>query len=519
MAAPQKPPKKPQSGTVLFDKKNRTLTVNGLIINDSDVFDFLAEKPDPATWLVRAVQIGTLGLRTMGAGANLDYVEKRFNTFLQLVEKKFRDESKQIGEKIDDAFDMTKSTSMVARFQAHVDELFDPKRETSVTARLESGLGKIFNERDQDSVLFKLKKQLEDYFGDKTGRVQQILAQTFDPDNKKSALHRLMTELKDYLGDDGVFAQKLQETFDLEDPATPLAQLSQQLEEYFDEKEGKLAQLLDKTFDPDDKTSVMSQFTDLLADNFDVNRGNVKKLLDPNKDDSPIGMLKKALLEHLQRIEAEVIKEAAQEEEREKGTAKGFDFEDFVEGALERLAQPHTDEVHDLSHVTGAKGKKGDFVVNVEGDSSQAILVEAKDAAGYTKKRTLEELQDAMMNRNAKFGIFLFKEDTQIPNEFKPVKIFNDRMILSAEGHGLYLAYALARQFVQNLKRGAGTTLPLEKIQGEFDSLVQQSRAFDQIQTKATQIINGGQYIQTEAAKLRAAIEQGLERIRGLLTA
>lgn len=504
---------------ITVDKKENTLTINSLTINDQDVADFFADKEEKEQLLTQAIQIGVIGLRSIGTGASMDFVQNKFNAMIYKAKDTFAEEFKKFSGKIDETFDIDKKTSMVARLQENINKLFDPKNGT-VTKQLDESFKKIFDEKKKDSFISLLQAQLEDYFDDKNGKVKKIIGATFDPDNKQSAIHKLMSELEKYLGVDGKFATTIEETFDIEDKNTPLGKLSSQLEEYFDKEEGTLQQILDETFNADKKTSVMGQFIKHLEDNFDVEKGSIKKLLDPSRENSPIQQLRKALEVHLEIIKQNVVKETAKAEEREKGTLKGGDFSDAVASLLEEIARPYEDEVEDTTTKTGTRGKKGDQAVYINGDASKIIVVESKDDDSYagSKPKLLRDLDEAMKNRNGKFGLFVFKNESQLPRDFRPVKIMKDRIILSAENYNLYFAYRLARQAVLAKEQAGKQVIPVKDIQTILEMIITHTKLLDQCCAEASKINNSAEYIRTNAKRVRDDIEIELNKALRLLS-
>ena len=116
---------------------------------------------------------------------------------------------------------------------------------------------------------------------------------------------------------------------------------------------GELEGLLGDTFDTDSKSSVLAKIEELVL-------GTMKGLITPEIDDSPIGRLRKELVDTVQREVSDVAEEVrrvtehlgildATEEVYEQTTGKGFDFEDLVDECVSTLAARHGD----LAETTG----------------------------------------------------------------------------------------------------------------------------------------------------------------------
>jgi len=161
---------------------------------------------------------------------------------------------------------------------------------------------------------------------------------------------------------------------DIKNTDSPFFQMERTISKYFDEKDGKFKQMLDEYFNKDDgqikqlidqrfdlnnKESAFSKLIEKIVENSSVEEDAIKGWLDPYKIDSPIKLLKeeifnqfkllqendiKAIGERIKELRESEIKdirdhligEAAIVGERDKGTQKGFDFEDEVYSQLEK---------------------------------------------------------------------------------------------------------------------------------------------------------------------------------------
>jgi len=122
-----------------------------------------------------------------------------------------------------------------------------------------------------------------------------------------------------------------------------------------------------------------------------------------------------------------------------------------------------------------------------------------------------------MKNRNAKFGLFIFKNESQLPREFRPVKIMKDRIILSAENYNVYFAYRLARQAVLAKEQTGVDVIPVKSIQAILEMIITETKFLDQCCAEATKISNSADYIQENTKMVRNKIEEELNKALRLL--
>ena len=130
---------------------------------------------------------------------------------------------------------------------------------------------------------------------------------------------------------------------------------------------GELEGLLGDTFDADSKSSVLAKIEELVL-------GTMKGLITPEIDDSPIGRLRKELVDTVQREVSDVAEEVrrvtehlgildATEEVYEQTTGKGFDFEDLVDECVEharrRARRPRRGHRHHEGRDRFAGGRRG----------------------------------------------------------------------------------------------------------------------------------------------------------------
>ncbi len=275
--------------------------------------------------------------------------------------------------------------------------------------------------------------------------------------------------------------------------------------------------MIEKTLDVDSNSSSLGKMRILFEDYFDKRKGKISDLLSPFEDDSPIKKLKEEIFKKIQDLRDELIKEKAIGEMIEKTTLKGGKFEEVVLESIEDFCSEYEDKICFVGENLGKTNKIGDITIDINGNENKRIIIECKDSSAYSHKKTIDEISDAIENRSAKFGIFLFKSQSQIPSALTPMKITNSYIVTSFENYGLYFAFRVARLFVEKNSEANQKTIPIEEIQKKVEELKIKLLDFKNIQTKLTQIDNASDYIKENIERLKEDIEKGLSSIKELL--
>ena len=141
--------------------------------------------------------------------------------------------------------------------------------------------------------------------------------------------------------------------------------------------------------------------------------GTIKEILDPSNKDTPLYKLQNTLQTNIDAIGDKIMEMKGRAEEAKKGTQKGTKFEDRCELHLREIARPYSDVVERFGTESGElkSNKKGDFVVTVNG-SHEKIVVEMKDVQNMSLPEIKEYLDDSMVNRDAVYGVMVFKSRT-----------------------------------------------------------------------------------------------------------
>ncbi len=494
-----------KENSVKLNKAKNEVIINNLTIKNPDVISFLEDKKDLEKWVEKSIIIGCVGLKQMTLSENVDFIEKSFNKFLVDAKKSFQEQSNYIEEKLEEFFDDNKSDSMISNFKKFLEE--------------HEGQ---FDLNNKTSLMSKFKEFIESQQEDMT----ESFDNTFSLDNKKSSLYK--------------FQNNLDKIFDMKQEGSPLNQfknvieeyfnvkngkLKESMKEYFDEKDGKVKALLDKSFDIDNKNSSFSKLLASIKDSTELEEDTIKDLLNPNKADSPIQLLKADILKQIKDLkESEikdirdaVLKEQAIDEEKARGTKKGLDFEEGVYETLEKISSVYEDKVEKTTGTYASSGKVGDIIVDLDGSAKKRIVIECKNSKGYGVKKTLDETNLALKNRNAKFCIFLFAEKEQMPSAFYPIKITDSYIITYYGTDNLYFAYRLARILLVKDEKKDESTIDFDKISKEIALIEDRFRSFDEMKSKATSIINSGTYISDNLTKVKYDLESSFHKIKSLL--
>jgi len=236
---------------------------------------------------------------------------------------------------------------------------------------------------------------------------------------------------------------------------------------------------------------------------------SMEEALDPENSDSNII---KSITTSIDRLKNEIFEKKV--EGKTKSFEKGKIFEKEVFEYLNDICSPYKDEITDTSKIKGNRGDTGDIVIEIDGDPTKKIVIECKDSEGYRSsiKKVRDEIEEGMDNRDAKFGIFLFRNEAQMPIQFQPIKVTNKYVITSHEDYGLEYVYRLARSMV-TIGAGSEDEVDTEEIKNQIEQFKQKLSDFTQILKEVKKIENSSQYLRGNIEKMRDDIESTLKNI------
>jgi len=260
--------------------------------------------------------------------------------------------------------------------------------------------------------------------------------------------------------------------------ATQLREVESRLDSVFAPDAGHLAKALERHFSDGSSEAVQHRVKALVSEVLSKSREDLQRQFSAEDERNPLGDFKRmtaaiikqegerqhatqtALLEKMNALELEVQRLHAERElesgvaaERERGTAKGRDYEELVYEAVDAIASVQGDTAEPVGDFKEATGKTGDVVVGIDGCAGAPrgrIVFEAKNAK-LTRPKALAELDEALAERNGDFAVLVVPGDEKVPARMAPLREVNgDKLIVTYDPDdgsrlSLEVGYALAR--------------------------------------------------------------------------
>lgn len=219
----------------------------------------------------------------------------------------------------------------------------------------------------------------------------------------------------------------------------------------------------------------------------------------------------------VQGLQAEKDKALGVAVEHARSTAKGRPYEEAVAEAVDVIARGHGDDCDAVGDLRGAGGRKGDVVVDVDGCSGAPrarVVFEAKHSR-RSRKEALAELEEAMAQRSADYGVWVVPSEEALPARAGALReIGGDKLFVvydPEEGSRLALevAYKLARARVL-MARGGVDGLDAAALRAEVERALGAMEDVRRIKLHLTNAAGG-------IDEARKALEGMAERVRAHL--
>lgn len=275
--------------------------------------------------------------------------------------------------------------------------------------------------------------------------------------------------------------------------------------------------------DPCFTGSYTYKFIDIQKDYFGK-EGRFECILDPNLQGGPINKLQSDLRTEIQKLRDIIIKKQTETEIINRTTLKGADFEDICEHILNDYASI---SIRDrLERTTKTPGLltgcyAGDFVITPQGMTDKKIVLETKDIDSISEPVIIKNLEQAMKNRDAKFGIFLIKFREGLPRKCGWFHELSKNMIVCALGtkEGDTQFKQLPSLALEYAKLRLQTDINIEKerlaiITENVTELGKKLDRFGAIQFQCTNIDKANTEIREHTAQLKKDISDHISKIR-----
>jgi hypothetical protein len=323
------------------------------------------------------------------------------------------------------------------------------------------------------------------------------------------------------------------------------------LDEVFAPDAGQLSKALERHFSDGSSEAVQHRVKALVADVLAQSREDLQRQFSAEDERNPLGDFKRmtaaiikqasdrqdvslrALLDKLsglelevQRLHAERERAADVAEAEEAGTRKGRTYEEAVYEALDGLAAGQGDVAEAVGDLREATGKTGDVVVGIDGCAGPPrgrIVFEAKNSQ-LSRPKALQELDDALSERNADFAVLVVPGEDKVPARMAPLREYNgDKLIVTydpEEGSRLALevAYALARARVL-MAHGDSDSLDAGTLRDAIDRALSAMDDVRKIKLQLTGATNSVEGARTILDEMAGRVRELLEEMRGALAA
>lgn len=286
---------------------------------------------------------------------------------------------------------------------------------------------------------------------------------------------------------------------------------------------------LQQTFNDqiDDLLGEDGDVPEYVDDHFGDDGKLVNEVFDPTSDETPIGKLRTKINNEIQELRKDLDVAEKEEEMVESTRLKGEQFEENLYELLADIASTTGDKIEQTGEKSGLLGdsKKGDFVIDLN-DTPAKIAVEAKDTS-YSQPQIEEEMEEAIENRGASYGLFVSRSIDNVPNHVGWFNEYNQNQLVISLSEGenesmaneiLNIGYKWARMRVLEQQAMTGDEFDASAIQEEIDSAERSLNSFQNIKRKCTTISNTADDVRDEAENIQHELENSLESVIAEMT-
>ena len=486
-----------------------------LTVTDADVIAALWQCPEGAErdeFALRALRIGVLALKQAQGQIDATSVRQEGERMLRSIENALQQHGQLLNERLShnlkEYFD-----PQSGKFQERVERLICKDGDLEQVLRRNIGdedselcrtllshvgdsspLMKVLSPDGQDGVAAALRTIIEDKLHDQR---KSVLDQ-FSLDNKEGALCRFLSEVQGHYdvvsGDLTLKIDKVVGEFSLDKQDSALSRLVGRVED--------AQKTITREFSLDEKTSALTRLRGELVDLLREQTVSNQKFQEDVK--VAIGELQ------------------ARKAEAARSTRHGDTFEDQLAAYLMNEAQKCGDVAERMGRKAGAISRcfVGDIIWELGPESAAPgalIVVEAKEAADYSRKKMQEELETARKNRSAQIGIFVCSCKTA-PVDCEPLSRWGQDIIVvwdaDDSSFDVYLrtALTLAKALcVREHRLNTAEAADMAAIEEAILEIETRSKDLVQIGKWAKTIENNAKEIQDKSDKLKTTLDRQVE--------
>lgn len=305
-------------------------------------------------------------------------------------------------------------------------------------------------------------------------------------------------------------------------------QIKAVVSEHLDRRVGELTRLLGSEDASNPLVSVQVRATKAMLEAEERHRKQLTDLRESHASENrALQEQVSALRETLGRVFEKQEGDVRVEEAEQAGTRKGRSFEERVHDALEEIADGRGDVAIHTGDVRGEAGsKKGDTVVEIgaaEGPCLGRVVFEDKDRQ-LSKNKMREELNGAMLEREADFAVLVVAGEERIPAGFEELTEYEGNKLIVAvdpeepDALGLRLAYRYARLRVL-MARESSLEVDAAGVRDAADTARFALKRAQKIRNSLTSIDKGSAKAREELDGMVGEIEAELGEIEGLIAA
>ncbi len=246
--------------------------------------------------------------------------------------------------------------------------------------------------------------------------------------------------------------------------------------------------------------------------------------LDPAADGSLLSGLLTTVETRFRELRDLIVGAGAQRVEAQRGTAKGFAFEDVVESCLRTEARALGGAIVERTSLEpgslGAGSVVGDCVMTLPDGTRNAV--EAKHTGRIAlagKDGILQELDRAMANRRAEWGLCV-SHDAAYPDEVGMLGIYGNRVLVVDDGSGELVRVAL-RWIGAAAHRAAAdpSHIDVEALSDELERIRSLATRFSRTKRALTAVQSNIEAVRGELDELRAELLDGVDDAMGTVRA